>query len=458
MSASIYTIAKGKKTHSISQKEFKESCVAEERVNKFKKSGKGLSTSEREQVAINLEKILIKHKSRNPNFKRSSLLKHINVILQLEDPKAELDEFQFSKWLSRVTLKEEKQKNNNDLYAKIDRYILFTEAFRIEANETTNIYTKLTSGTKFHHGFISESHYENNKVIATRIFDRIMYRIGLMDKKHGILQTFKQINELVINYARNSNEAYWPLFKDDTPRPNYNFFLSYLFPKQWLKENEIEDVPIQNADLEVFHPCDRDEILRYINEEIFEPEFNFQRITKPMGVYHLADYFDFDYIKDMPHFYLGGSLRGFDAKDANWFEFKTLTGYTQREIDKRDIGNAYFPWAYIVLYPNLEGNGIIPLYIEAQADCPSFSILDVDEIVELLDSQIAQPNKKWNKKDILPKFWELLLDSDEVYFESMMKSFETTVLNLKNHPLLTQAKNLKTMADKFTERFNEEKL
>lgn len=469
MSASIISIAKtpALRNSKIEEKD-RDVCVAEERILKFRDKGDRLSTYEREKLAFNLEKILTKYQLRSPKFKRSTLLKHISDILTKDDLEKEtlareVDQFDFSRWLNRVTLKEEKFNSNKELFSKVDRYILFTEAFLLETKQTPKaIFESLTLGTKFHHAFISELSFEEDKVIATRIYERLLHRIHLMDKQHGILQAYKEINELVIIANSNGGSNYWPLYDDDTPpSPNYYFYLSGLFEKKWLKENEIEDVLIQDADLNDFHPENQADILKACNEYIFEPKKNYQELTKPMGAYYFCkNYFDFNYIKDIPYFHLGGSLLTLNSKKATytWGEYKALTDYSQREIDKPNVDNWELPWAYIVLYPNLDSKEITPLYIEPYGDTAYFDILDIEKITELLHSQFAQPNKKWKKNDVLPEFWELILADDGVYFESIFQSFEETITNLKNHPLLIQAKNIKSMADKFTERFNEEKL
>ena len=469
MSASISSIAKTPALRNIQNEEKEEArdvCVAEERMIKFQDKGTRLSTYEREQLAFNLEKILAKYQLISPKFKRSTLLKQINEILAKDDLEKEalvkeVDKFDFSRWLNRVTLKEDKLKNNKELFSKVDRYILFTEAFLLETEQTPKvIYESLTLGTQFHHNFISERAYEEDKVVATRIYDRLMFRINLLDKQYGILQTYEEINELVIIANSNGGDNYWPIVKQDIS-PDYYIYLSNLYDKGWLKDNGIEDVPLQDTDLDMFHPDDQRNILQIINRRIFKPLKDCQELKKPMKAYHFNGKGDFEpeLVNEMPHFQMGDNLFDHDLKvGSTWGEYKEETTITQKEIDKADVKDWDSPWTCIVLYPSPDALKLIPIYVGGYGDCAENYILDIEKITQLLHNQFAQPKKKWKKNDELPEFWKLILAEDGIYFESIFRSFEETVTNLKNHPLLIQAKNIKAMADKFTERFNKEKL
>ncbi len=407
-------------------------CYGEERLlaSKHKK----VSQSDRETLAENLYGILKSYEKLVPTFKVSTLKPY------LPQGRSLCSNADFYRLKYRVTAHETPTKK--PLSASVNDYILLVEAFITLSNRKAKItYEELTVGTSFHYKYRDKGALFDFRQRAAVIYKLLMKEVKRLDEQYQILATYREINELVIKGLKRASKNPWPesRWSIDEFYPRYDVMLSDVgISKSLLKKHYSGDMCIQNADLDEFTPDEKKMISDAVKKHITDPEENFKRATTPMSLYHWnlnEPMSDPENIIQLPRFHLG------ELGDANefytWKEYNGLMNIRQKDINKPTLVFENW-WFFLFIYPAQNGK---ELQVRIMGSTYFFSELDEDCIAQCMDRQVFPPNMRWRHNQVPPSFDEFLMAPQNL--QAIIDSFESTIDDLKNHPLLIAKRNMK---------------
>lgn len=431
MTAKIINLDSERNHMGTRNKQRKKPCFEEERLlaSKYKK----VSQADRETLAENLYGILKSYEKLVPTFKVSKLKPY------LPEGRSLCSDADFYRLKHRVTAQE--TPTTKPLSATVNDYILLVEAFITLSNSKAKIiYEKLTIGTSFHSTYRDKGALLDSRQRAAVIYKRLMKKVKRLDEKYQILATYREINEQVIKGLKRASKNPWPEsgWIIDELYPRYDVMLSDVgFSKSLLKKNTFGDMRIQYADIDEFVPDEKKMISDAIKTHITEPEENFKRATTPMSLYHWnlkEPMSEPENIIQLPRFHLG------ELGDANefhtWKEYKGLMNIRQTDINKPTLEFENC-WFFLFIYPAPNGK---ELQLRIMGSTYFFDELDEDCIVQCMDRQVFPPNMRWRDNQVPPSFEEFLMVDKNL--QAIIDSFESTIDDLKNHPLLIAKRNM----------------